>query len=53
MITPCIQICRIDHGTGLCVGCYRTLTEITNWSQWNDQQQLAVMSQLINRKKPQ
>jgi predicted Fe-S protein YdhL (DUF1289 family) len=53
MITPCIQVCQINYSTGLCVGCYRTLTEITNWSQWNDQQRLAVMSQLTNRKKSQ
>jgi predicted Fe-S protein YdhL (DUF1289 family) len=28
--SPCIDICRLD-AEGLCVGCRRTMSEITEW----------------------
>jgi predicted Fe-S protein YdhL (DUF1289 family) len=30
--SPCIDICRLD-ARGLCVGCRRTIEEITEWSR--------------------
>ncbi len=30
--SPCIDICRLD-GRGLCIGCRRTIGEITEWSR--------------------
>lgn len=29
--SPCVKKCRLDHTSGYCVGCLRTLTEITRW----------------------
>lgn len=29
--SPCIQVCRIDPRTGICVGCRRTMDEIAAW----------------------
>ena len=29
--SPCRDICRIDQASGYCVGCGRTLDEITSW----------------------
>jgi uncharacterized protein len=29
--SPCISICKIEASSGLCVGCYRTVEEITLW----------------------
>ncbi|MDO9217322.1 MAG: DUF1289 domain-containing protein, partial [Lacisediminimonas sp.] len=29
--SPCIDICRMEQHTGLCVGCLRTIDEITAW----------------------
>ena len=29
--SPCISICRVDAVTGWCVGCFRTLGEISAW----------------------
>ncbi len=29
--SPCVDVCRIDAATGLCVGCARTLDEIAAW----------------------
>ena len=30
--SPCIDICRLD-ARGLCIGCHRTIDEITEWSR--------------------
>lgn len=30
--SPCIAVCRVNAGTGLCDGCFRTLAEISAWS---------------------
>ena len=30
--SPCVNICRMDPGTGLCLGCARSLDEIAAWS---------------------
>jgi predicted Fe-S protein YdhL (DUF1289 family) len=30
--SPCVDICRLD-AQGLCVGCRRTIDEITEWSR--------------------
>ena len=34
--SPCINICELDPNTDLCLGCNRTIEEITNWSTMND-----------------
>lgn len=34
--SPCINVCRIDPGTGFCAGCARTLDEIAGWSTLDD-----------------
>lgn len=31
--SPCISVCHVDADSGLCQGCFRTLDEISNWSQ--------------------
>jgi predicted Fe-S protein YdhL (DUF1289 family) len=30
--SPCIDVCRLD-ARGLCIGCRRTIDEITEWSR--------------------
>jgi predicted Fe-S protein YdhL (DUF1289 family) len=34
--SPCVSICRMDAGSGLCEGCFRTLDEIRLWSSSDD-----------------
>lgn len=34
--SPCVSICRMGPESGLCDGCFRTLVEITQWSQQDD-----------------
>ncbi len=39
--SPCKGVCRLDE-TGKCVGCFRTLDEITNWSTFTKHQKIEV-----------
>ena len=32
VLSPCVSVCRMDASAELCVGCYRTLDEIAQWS---------------------
>jgi predicted Fe-S protein YdhL (DUF1289 family) len=34
--SPCINVCRMNPGTGWCEGCQRTLDEIAAWSGLDD-----------------
>ena len=36
--SPCVNVCKIDYERGYCIGCNRTIEEITNWSSFNDSQ---------------
>jgi uncharacterized protein len=47
--SPCIRVCTIDSGTGLCTGCGRTIEEIARWSQMTDDERRRTMSGLTNR----
>ncbi len=47
--TPCVQVCVVDGPTGLCLGCFRTLTEIGGWSRLSDAQRAAIMAELPAR----
>ena len=33
VVSPCISICRMDTRTKLCLGCFRTVEEISAWSR--------------------
>ena len=48
--SPCINVCRMDPKTSLCIGCARTLDEIAGWSQVSNAQRLAVLQQLPARR---
>ncbi|MGB2933513.1 MAG: DUF1289 domain-containing protein [Methyloceanibacter sp.] len=50
--TPCIDICEIDGGTGLCLGCGRSLDEIARWAEMSPSERRAVMTTLPARTKP-
>jgi predicted Fe-S protein YdhL (DUF1289 family) len=34
--SPCNNVCTMDPLTGWCVGCWRTLDEIAEWSVYSD-----------------
>jgi len=47
--SPCINVCRIDEATGVCVGCLRSLDEIAAWSVLSDHERRDVWSRLALR----
>jgi predicted Fe-S protein YdhL (DUF1289 family) len=49
--TPCIRICSIEHGSGLCIGCGRTLAEIAGWTRMSVDERRAIMAALPARKR--
>ena len=51
VMSPCIGICMIDpQGSGLCLGCKRTIEEIGRWVRLEDPQRQAILEQLPGRK---
>ena len=47
--TPCVKICTLDARAGLCLGCGRTVDEITRWSRMNASERARVMAELPAR----
>ena len=47
--SPCINVCKMDDGRGLCLGCMRTIDEIAAWSTMSDAARLAVWQTLPER----
>ncbi|MCL4799825.1 MAG: DUF1289 domain-containing protein [Burkholderiales bacterium] len=50
VVSPCINVCRMDPSTGLCEGCLRTLDEIACWAGMNDDERRAVLEALAVRR---
>ena len=50
VLSPCIRICRMDTATGWCVGCQRTLAEISGWFGMRDDQKRVVLADLSRRR---
>jgi len=48
--TPCVKVCIVDGASSLCLGCYRTLTEIGGWSGFTDEQRAEIMAELPARR---
>ena len=47
--TPCIKVCIVDGGKGVCIGCGRTLGEIASWGSLDEAQRQAIMRELPAR----
>jgi predicted Fe-S protein YdhL (DUF1289 family) len=48
--TPCIKVCAIDPGTGLCLGCGRNLAEISAWPTLPPRERRRIMQDLPARR---
>jgi predicted Fe-S protein YdhL (DUF1289 family) len=48
--SPCINVCRMDPQSGLCLGCARTLDEIARWAQSSIPERRRVLGQLPQRR---
>lgn len=49
IVSPCIQVCRIDAPSGLCLGCGRTLDEIAGWASAEPRERDRIMTELPAR----
>ncbi|MGU3398689.1 DUF1289 domain-containing protein [Brucellaceae bacterium D45D] len=49
--SPCILVCTMDTRTGFCLGCARTLDEITRWSGMTVRERKSVLALLPKRHK--
>ena len=47
--SPCIDVCRLD-AQGLCLGCRRTIGEISEWSAASDARRREILLQVDLRK---
>ena len=47
--TPCTKVCIVEHHSGLCLGCARTLNEVANWSAYTDAERSRIMAELPHR----
>jgi predicted Fe-S protein YdhL (DUF1289 family) len=48
--SPCINICKMDDRNGLCIGCFRTLEEITVWSRTDDATRANILAAVTMRR---
>ncbi|WP_211610506.1 DUF1289 domain-containing protein [Paraburkholderia haematera] len=48
--SPCVDICKIDGDTGLCIGCLRTRDEIRGWKNMTDDLRVQMIDELSLRK---
>ncbi|AFM14771.1 DUF1289 domain-containing protein [Turneriella parva] len=48
--SPCIAVCKLDDAGRICIGCYRTVDEITTWPQLDRQGKYAVIENARRRR---
>ncbi|WP_372747227.1 DUF1289 domain-containing protein [Litorivivens sp.] len=48
--SPCISVCALDEDD-LCMGCYRTMQEITDWSEYPNEVKREVIVRAQQRMK--
>jgi len=49
MQTPCIQLCKLNPYTQVCLGCKRTLEEIQRWALMTAAEREKIMKELLGR----
>ena len=49
--TPCIKVCIVDGESGLCMGCYRKLSEVAAWGRFTDIERDTIMADLADRRR--
>ena len=48
--TPCVKVCVVDGESGLCLGCYRRLSEVAGWAGYSDLEREAILAELPGRR---
>ena len=47
--SPCVSICIIHPQAKICTGCFRTIDEISSWSNMSDSERKRIIKELSNR----
>ena len=47
--SPCVNICTLDARSGLCLGCGRTIDEISRWGAISADERARIMRELPSR----
>jgi predicted Fe-S protein YdhL (DUF1289 family) len=47
--TPCVNLCKLDAVSGLCIGCGRSKAEIIGWKNMGEPERRAIMRALPAR----
>lgn len=47
--SPCVKLCVVHPEARICVGCHRSIAEITEWSRMSHEGRAAVMAELPAR----
>jgi hypothetical protein len=47
--TPCVKVCTLDARSSRCLGCGRTVDEITRWPTMSASERSQVMGELPSR----
>jgi len=47
--SPCVKVCVIHEGAGICIGCNRTRREIAGWSRMSSQERGELIKSLPER----
>ena len=48
--SPCISVCQLDKASGLCLGCFRTGSEIAAWRSMSPGEQHDLLNTLRDRR---
>lgn len=49
--SPCVNVCQMHPEKHYCIGCLRTLDEISDWLDMQDKEKREVLARLEQRKK--
>jgi uncharacterized protein len=47
--SPCVKLCVVHPEARICVGCYRSIDEISAWSRMTHDARRAIMDELPSR----
>lgn len=47
--SPCVKLCVVHPEERICVGCLRTIDEISGWSRMDHETRASVMAELPSR----
>lgn len=49
--SPCVNVCQMHPKQGYCIGCLRTLDEIADWLDMQEEEKREVLARLDQRRK--